>query len=556
MAATAAVAERRQFRTFVVKTRDGDDCRFHVDSFYRHGQFIGSGYGSVVAACLDTRTNEWVAIKRMRVISDEDISFARTATRELEFLRTLNHPHLVQYHDVIEPEDGQPDVVYLVMKFVSKTLYRVIGHHQHMFTPVGCKHFAYQLLLGLDHMHTRGVAHRDLKPQNVLCDVKTPSLRICDMGMARALPNVAVHNYNDCSDYVTTVWYRAPEVALAGPYGMAVDIWSLGCILYEMMTKRPPLMAPAEKSRDLVTKCFSLIGSPSSTTLYKICCDEEWKFARGLPYFPPTSWAKPIQDAHGDDAARLVRRMLTIDPDNRITARQALAHPYFDDVRSRYPSNTNYSQATIHPEPTRRKTVGQWRETVWKSIAKARPDTRERCEAWLHAQDVDKRCPKHTFDDMFRAMCVEFQPFCGGKFMLWRISLRAPAPNSRRWTFGLATHPTTATTGSGLTWQQRLFAEHALVMSSETLARCSQNAEHMKTLRVRAWCACVLLQSKLVEGYTGTLALSCHTLAVEPALFTLIAEYASDIPFPIHHTTGAVTPAVTIHPPAKRQRLS
>lgn len=182
------------------------------------------------------------------------------------------------------------------------------------------------MLRGLAFCHARRTLHRDLKPQNLLID-RDGNLKIADFGLARTF-GIPVRTY---THEVVTLWYRAPEILLgARHYGCAIDMWSVGCIFAEMVTQQP--LFPGDCEIDQIFKIFKILGTPTSET---------WPDAMNLPDFKPTfpRWSpqdlKEIfngkLDEHGVD---LLSRMLTYDPAKRISVRDALRHPYFNELYS------------------------------------------------------------------------------------------------------------------------------------------------------------------------------------------------------------------------------
>lgn len=261
-------------------------------------------------------------MKKIR-LEAEDEGVPSTAIREISLLKELSngsHPNIVELRDVIHDISK----LYLVFEFLEQDLKRYMDYiaPNRRMAPMLVKSYMYQLLSGLQHVHTHRVLHRDLKPQNLLID-RSGTLKIADFGLARAfgLP------IQQLTHEVITLWYRAPEILLGGKeYSTAVDIWSTACIMVEMITRHP--LFPGDSEIDQLFKIFKLCGTPNESL---------WPGCTSLPDYKSTfpQWSpKPLQEAipllqEDPLAVDLLSRMLHYDPSRRITAREALQHQWF-----------------------------------------------------------------------------------------------------------------------------------------------------------------------------------------------------------------------------------
>ncbi|XP_021668400.2 mitogen-activated protein kinase homolog MMK2 isoform X2 [Hevea brasiliensis] len=194
---------------------------------------IGRGAYGIVCAAVNSETREEVAIKKIGNAFDNRIDAKRTL-REIKLLRHMDHENVIAMRDIIRPPKKEAfNDVYIVSELMDTDLHHIIRSDQ-LLTDDHCQYFLYQLLRGLKYVHSANVLHRDLKPSNLLLNANC-DLKIGDFGLARTTSET-----DFMTEYVVTRWYRAPELLLnCSEYTAAIDIWSVGCILGEIMTREP-----------------------------------------------------------------------------------------------------------------------------------------------------------------------------------------------------------------------------------------------------------------------------------------------------------------------------
>ncbi|CDW56385.1 Pkinase domain containing protein [Trichuris trichiura] len=295
---------------------------------------VGHGAYGCVCSAVDSATGEKVAIKKLMRPFLTAVHGKRTY-REVKVLRHMDHENVIDLVDLFTPDENSEGLnnVYLVSSLMGSDLGNILKIQQ--LTDDHVQFLVYQILRGLKYIHSAGIIHRDLKPSNIAVN-EDCELRILDFGLARQADD-------EMTGYVATRWYRAPEIMLNWMhYNHTVDVWSVGCIMAELITGRT-LFPGSDRmctwssvngsyrrgvvDIDQLTRIIQLVGSPSEDFLRKIQSDEARNYIRSLPKTEPKDFRQVFTGA-SENAIDLLRRMLVLDPDQRINATDALAHPY------------------------------------------------------------------------------------------------------------------------------------------------------------------------------------------------------------------------------------
>uniref|UniRef100_A0A8C5H1M9 Stress-activated protein kinase JNK n=1 Tax=Gouania willdenowi TaxID=441366 RepID=A0A8C5H1M9_GOUWI len=348
---------------------DVGDSTFTVLKRYQNLRPIGSGAQGIVCSAIDQTLERNVAIKKLsRPFQNQ--THAKRAFRELVLMKCVNHKNIIGLLNVFTPQKSLEDFqdVYLVMELMDANLCQVIQmelDHERL------SYLLYQMLCGIKHLHAAGIIHRDLKPSNIV--VKSDcTLKILDFGLARTAATGLL-----MTPYVVTRYYRAPEVILGMGYQANVDIWSVGCILAEMV--RHKILFPGRDYIDQWNKVIEQLGTPSQDFLMKLNQSVR-TYVENRPRYAGYSFEKlfpdvlfPADSDHNklkaSQARDLLSKMLVIDASKRISVDEALQHPYI---------NVWYDPAEVEAPPPkitdkqleeREHTVEEWKELIYKEVS-------------------------------------------------------------------------------------------------------------------------------------------------------------------------------------------
>jgi len=305
---------------------------------YKMLQLIGDGTYGLVYLAQNQETREKVAIKTMK---KKYHSWGEVMDlREVKSLKKLSHPNVVKLKEVIRENSR----LYFVFEYIKGDLLGLMREWPDPFPEQSIRTITFQIFQALAYMHRNGFFHRDLKPENILCS--TPdNVKIADFGLAREIRSSPPY-----TDYVSTRWYRAPEVLLRSTnYNSPIDVWASGCIMAELYTRRP--LFPGTSEIDQIYKVCSILGTPSSQDWsqgQQLASQMNFKF----PTFSPTHLSQVLGNRVGARGISLLYSTLTWNPSWRSSSTEALKHSYFRT--NSQPSSASSFSLMLKPSKSRR----------------------------------------------------------------------------------------------------------------------------------------------------------------------------------------------------------
>ena len=352
-----------------------DRVEDHIKKRFTLQKKVGQGAYGVVFKAIDKKTKEQVALKKLFGAFQDEVDSQRTF-REVMLLQELNgHDNIIRLLNVIKAENDVD--LYLVFDYMEADLFNVI--RANILQDIHKKFIIYQILKALKFIHSADIIHRDLKPSNIFinsdCHVK-----LGDFGLARTLEHDPQMK-NMVTEYVATRWYRAPEMILAAQkYGKPIDMWSVGCILYELIVGTPLL--PGKSTKDMMKMMFSVTGFPDRkeyNEVKKECKIQQIDYDDLLQekIKKKKNIMQTVSKFTNDEVAiDLLLKLLQFNPKKRLTAEEALEHPYVADFHNQEEEIICDHKIEIPLDDNNKFTREEYRQKLYDVVLKRKIEIR------------------------------------------------------------------------------------------------------------------------------------------------------------------------------------
>jgi len=296
----------------------------HSSNRFKIQRILGQGSYGVVFSAIEKESGKEFALKFMERFFN-NILDTKKVLREICLLKNVNHPNIIKMHEILRFNDECNPLTF-VFDLMDTDLGQIIRSNQKLMIDHH-KFLLYQVLKGLKYLHSANIIHRDIKPSNLLVNGDC-NLKIADFGFS--IINGITDTELLFEEAIATLWYRSPELLLNfRTYGPAIDIWSVGCVLAELISSKP--LFPGKSSMNQLTMIVDVLGNPTSNDMKNCDNNAAKRFMDSLPRKRPVPFSQLFPEAHSHELD-LLEKMLKWDPSSRITVEEALRHPFFSSL--------------------------------------------------------------------------------------------------------------------------------------------------------------------------------------------------------------------------------
>lgn len=346
-----------------------EEVESHILKRYDLLQKLGKGAYGIVWKVMDKKTRNVLALKKIFDAFQNSTDAQRTF-REIMFLQELDHENIIKLYNVIRADNDKD--IYLVFEYMETDLHAVI--RAKILEDIHKQYVLYQTIRCLKYMHSADLLHRDLKPSNILLNSDC-LVKVADLGLARSVAMKEEGSVPVLTEYVATRWYRAPEILLGSQkYTKGVDMWSLGCILGEMILGKP--IFPGTSTLNQIDRIMVLTGRPKPEDIESIQSPLAATMLETLA-IPKTKKMREFFPTASDDALDLLSKLLNFNPNKRLTAEQALKHPYVAQFHNPDDEPVCGKIIYIPVDDNTKLSMREYRDRLYQEIAKKKKEQRK-----------------------------------------------------------------------------------------------------------------------------------------------------------------------------------
>mmetsp|Transcript_855 Transcript_855/g.1259 ORF Transcript_855/g.1259 Transcript_855/m.1259 type:complete len:396 (+) Transcript_855:139-1326(+) len=351
-----------------------EDVDKRVLQKYELGQLLGKGAYGIVWKATEKKTRQTVALKKI-FDAFQNATDAQRTFREIMFLQELHdHPNIVTLLNVMKADNDND--IYLVFEYMETDLHAVI--RANILEDVHKQYIIYQLLKALKYMHSGGIIHRDLKPSNLLLNSEC-FLEVADFGLARSIATLENPDTPSpvLTEYVATRWYRAPEILLGSTsYTKGVDIWSVGCILAELLSGGP--LFPGSSTMNQLDRILQITGRPNEEDIEAINSPFTVTMLESLPPGNNRTKLSDLFPHASKEALDLLDKSLQFNPQKRISCEEALEHPYLSEFHVPAEEFSCDRGITISIDDNHKYSISDYRNHLYEDIVVKKKEQRKK----------------------------------------------------------------------------------------------------------------------------------------------------------------------------------